>query len=249
MPNTAVRGKVTPVSLFRQPLVTDEAWALIAPLLPIAATTGRPRKWALRRLLEAVLYLLRTGCQRRAWPDAFPPDSTVQRHFYAWRNAGLFERINLLLVMLDREREGREASPSAAVIDSQSIKTSETGGTKGYDGGKKLVGLKRHVLVDSDGRLLGACVSSADMHDSRAALHLRASRRSWPFVKAVWANPAYRGERVAPPRRSARPSSPARQTNVGSSCKRDGGSSSGQSPIDDLREAEEDFCKEQSGFL
>ena len=179
MPNTAVRGKVTPVSPSRQPLVTDEAWALIAPLLPVAAATGRPRKWAVRRLLEAVLYLLRTGCQWRALPDAFPPYSTVQRHFYAWRDAGLFERINHLLVMLDREREGREASPSAAVIDSQSIKTSGTGGTKGYDGGKKLVGLKRHILVDSDGRLLAACVSAADMHDSRAAPYLlRASRRS-----------------------------------------------------------------------
>jgi putative transposase len=198
MPNTAVRGKVTPVSPCRQLLVTNEAWALIAPLLPVAAATGRPRKWAVRRLLEAVLYLLRTGCQWRALPDAFPPYSTVQRHFYAWRDAGLFERINHLLVMLDREREGREASPSAAVIDSQSIKTSETGGTKGYDGGKKLVGLKRHILVDSDGRLLAACVSAADVHDSRAAPHLlRASRRSWPFVEAVWADSAYRGERVS----------------------------------------------------
>ena len=197
MPNTAVRGKATPVSPWRQPLITDEAWALIAPLLPVAMATGRPRKWALRLLLEAVLYLLRTGCQWRALPDAFPPYSTVQRHFYAWRDAGLFERINHLLVMLDRERDGREASPSAAVIDSQSIKTSETGGTKGYDGGKKLVGLKRHILVDADGRLLAACVSPADMHDSRAAPHLlRASRRSWPFVETVWADSAYRGERV-----------------------------------------------------
>ncbi len=94
---------------------------MIVPLLPIAMAIGRPRKWALRLLFEAVLYLLHTGCQWRALPDAFPPYGTVQRHFFAWRDAGLFERINHLLVMLDREWVGREASPSAAVLDSRSI--------------------------------------------------------------------------------------------------------------------------------
>jgi transposase len=197
MSNAAVRREPTPAPTRRQPLIGDEAWAVIAPLFPPAGSTGRPRKWALRLLLEASVYLLRTGCQWRALPDAFPPYSTVQRHFYAWRDAGLFERINHLLVMLDREREGREASPLAAVIDSQSVKTSETGGTKGYDGGKKFTGMKRHILVDVAGRLLVACVSPADMHDSRAAVPLlMASRRPWPFIERVWADSAYRGERV-----------------------------------------------------
>ena len=194
---TAVQDDTTPAFSIRQPHISDEAWALIAPLLPGAAATGRPRKWALRLLLEAVLYLLRTGCQWRALPGTFPPYSTVQRHFYGWRDAGLFERLNHLLVMSDREREGREAAPTAGVIDSQSVKTSETGGTKGYDSGKKIMGLKRHILVDTTGRLLGACISPADLHDSHAAVHLlQASRRSWPFVEKVWADAAYRGDRV-----------------------------------------------------
>src|ERR1700761_7980011 len=111
MSSAAVQEESTRVLSCRQPLLSDEAWALIAPLLPVAAATGRPRKWTLRLLLEAVLYLLRTGCQWRALPRAFPPYSTVQRHFYEWRDSGLFERINHFLVMLDREREGREASP------------------------------------------------------------------------------------------------------------------------------------------
>ena len=135
---------------------------------------------------------------RWALPVAFPPYSTVQWHFYCWRDAGLLERLNHHLVMLGRERAGREASPSAAVIDSQSVKTTDTGGTKGYDGGKKLNDIKRHILVDTVGRLLCAAISTADIHASSAAPPLlQASRRPWPFIERVFADAAYRGERVA----------------------------------------------------
>ena len=177
--------------------VTDDGWKLIQRFFPSPPASGRPWKWDLRLIFEAVLHLLRTGCQWRHLPQQFPPFSTVQRHFYRWRDAGLIERINHFLVMADREREGREASPTASVIDSQTVKTTTTGGIKKYDGGKKLNGMKRHIHVDTDGRLLMACVSPGDMHDSRAgALLLMASRQIWPFLEMVFADSAYRGDHV-----------------------------------------------------
>jgi putative transposase len=151
-----------------------------------------------RSIFEAILYVLRTGCQWRLLPSGFPPRTTVHRWFLDWTMSGLIDRINHSLVMEDRLRAGREASPTAAIIDSQSVKTSETAGFRGYDGGKKINGIKRHLLVDTEGRLLVAAVSAADLHDSKAAAPLlRASRRPWPFVQRLFADSAYRGATVA----------------------------------------------------
>ena len=128
----------------------------IAPplLLPPARSGGRPRTVDLRAVVDAILFIASSGCQWRMLPKDFPPRSTVQGYFYDWRDSRLWETINQLLVMSARELEGREASPTAGVIDSQSVKTPESGGTCGFDAGKKVNGRKRHIVTDTLGLML-----------------------------------------------------------------------------------------------
>ena len=124
-----------------------------------------------------MLYLLTTGCQWRLLPTDFPPYTTVQRFFYGWRDDGTWRRINHHLLLAAREAMGREASPSAGVIDSQSVKTTEAGGPRGYDAGKKIKGSKRHILTDTNGLLVAATVHAADVQDRDGAVPLLASIR------------------------------------------------------------------------
>ena len=180
--------------------LTDAEWALVAPFLPGPAVTGRPRGWPLRLVLDAILYVLRTGGAWRHLPREFPPWPTVHRWFLRLSRAGVFERLGHALAMADRERVGREASPSGAVVDAQAARSGGVGvaGRRGFDPARRVVGRKRHVLTDTDGRVLLAAVSPADLHDSRGGeALLRASRRPWPFVRRCFADRAYAGERVA----------------------------------------------------
>jgi transposase len=184
--------------------LTDAEWVILEPLLPPPCLRGRRRRWPLRRIVEAIFYVLRAGCAWDMLPEEFPPPSTVYRWFARFRDDGTWQRINHHLVMRDRERVGREASPSAAVLDSQSAKTAEAGGPRGYDAGKKVKGRKRHALVDTDGRALTLHVHPADIQDRDGAVPLlQASRGAFPFVERVFADSAYAGERVANATRAA----------------------------------------------
>ena len=178
--------------------LTDAEWAVLAPLLPKPSPVGRPPSWPMREILNAIFYVLRGGIPWRMLPDCFPPHQTVYGWFAAFRDAGVWEALNHTLVMLDRERAGREASPTAAVIDTQSVKTTESGGPRGYDAGKKVKGRKRHAMVDTDGRALALQAHPGSVQDrDGAGPLLRASRRRWPFVLLCYADGGYAGERVA----------------------------------------------------
>jgi transposase len=171
----------------------DAEWAVLAPLLPRRHPAGRRQTYPLRRIVDAIFYLLRTGAQWRMLPHEYPPRSAVFYHYAQWREDGTWEQITQALRESYRRTIGRSPQPTAAIIDSQSVKTTEMGGPRGY-GGKKIKGRKRHLHVDTQGNLLKNKVHPADIHDRAGAeLLLEGLQHLFPAIERMWADTAYRG--------------------------------------------------------
>ena len=183
--------------------LSDSEWALIEPAIPPAKRGGRRREVNVREILNAICYVLSTGCQWQALPKDLPPKSTAHSYFMLWEWDGTLERIHHALYVATREREGREASPTVAIIDSQSAKAAQKGAprsnSQGFDAGKKVTGRKRHILVDTLGLLLNVVVHPADVQDRDGARLVldQCTRRLFPFIERIFADAGYQGPRVA----------------------------------------------------
>jgi transposase len=182
--------------------MTDAEWLLVEPLIPPAKRPGRKRTVNLREVVNAIFYVLSSGCQWRMLPKDFPPRSTVHEYLMLWEWDGTLNRIHHALYVQVRELAGKEASPTAAIIDSQSVKAAEKGGANidptGYDAGKKVKGIKRHIVVDTLGMMLAGQIQPANVQDRDGALPLlKEARRLFPFVEKIFADGGYRGQATA----------------------------------------------------
>lgn len=176
--------------------LSDDKWLILSVLLPKTDGAGRPLKYALRQIINAILYLVRTGCQWRYLPHCYPNYNTVYYHFRKWTQDGTLDTINTELVKADRIRLERTEEPTGAIIDSQTVKTTEAGGEKGYHAGKKINGRSRHTITDTVGHLLKVVVTSADVQDREGAQKVIAklSKSTRAALKKIWADGNYTGD-------------------------------------------------------
>src|SRR5215216_208401 len=179
--------------------LSDAQWSRLQPYLPTPKAQGRPRTHSLRDVLDAIFYVLKSGCHWRLMPHDFPPWSTVYCHFRRFRSNGLWSLMLKVLHTAGRKRVGKDPQPTAAIMDSQSVKTvEESAHPSGYDAHKNIKGRKRHLLVDTLGLPLSVYVTPADVQDRAGARLLLAGLKPLlPRLKKIWADGAYSGEDLA----------------------------------------------------